>query len=48
MSKAGVGDLLMRGPFRSLDQHGATLAAADAFSGDAALVAEPLHGVDEM
>src|SRR5262245_35389185 len=37
--------------FRSrhgLDQHGAALAAADAFGGDALLDAEALHGVDEM
>src|SRR5262245_34040897 len=31
-----------------LDQHGAALAAADAFGGDALLDAEPFHGVDEM
>src|SRR5262249_35434875 len=31
-----------------LDQHGAALAAADAFGGNALLDAEPLHGVDEM
>src|SRR5262245_43573390 len=31
-----------------LDQHGAALAAADAFGGDALLDAEPLHGVDAM
>ena len=31
-----------------LDQHGAALAAADAFGGDALPDAEPLHGVDEM
>src|SRR5499433_2115584 len=31
-----------------LDQHGAALAAADAFGGDALLDAEAFHGVDEM
>src|SRR5262245_27245984 len=31
-----------------LDQHGAALAAADAFGGDALLDAAALHGVDEM
>src|SRR5262249_62404786 len=32
----------------SLDQHGAALAAADAFGGDTLPDAEALHGVDEM
>src|SRR3954462_12882055 len=31
-----------------LDQHGAAEPAADAFGGNAAPRAEPLHGVDEM
>src|SRR6266540_3996100 len=31
-----------------LEQHGAALAAADAFGGDALAHAEPLHRVDEM
>src|SRR6266436_5374136 len=31
-----------------LDQHGAALPAADAFGGDAAFGAQPLHRVDEM
>src|SRR5262245_26733200 len=31
-----------------LDQHGATLTTADAFRCNAALLAEPLHGIDEM
>src|ERR1700688_2483003 len=31
-----------------LDQHGAALPATDAFGGDAAFGAEPLHRVDEM
>src|SRR3954469_15274685 len=31
-----------------LDQHGAAKPAADAFGGNAAPRAEPLHGVDEM
>src|ERR1700730_6537214 len=31
-----------------LDQHGAALAAADAFGGDALLDAVAFHGVDEM
>src|SRR5580704_2489551 len=35
-------------PSNRFDQHGAALAAADAFGGDAALFAEPLHGIDEM
>src|SRR3984957_14077923 len=38
----------MAGPSHRLDQHGAALPAADAFGGDAALQAEPLHGVNEM
>src|SRR5580698_7192733 len=33
---------------RRFDQHGATLAAADTFGGDAALVAKTFHGVDKM
>src|SRR5262249_34687304 len=43
--------LRARPPPRSrprLNQHGAALAAADAFGGDALLDAEALHGVDEM
>ena len=44
----GAGALLMGGPSNRFDQHGAALAATDAFGGDAALQAEPLHGVDEM
>ena len=35
-------------PSNRFDQHGAALAAADAFGSDAALFAEPLHGIDEM
>ena len=31
-----------------LEQHGAAEPAADALGGDAALLAEPLHGVDQM
>ena len=31
-----------------LDQHRAALPAADAFGGDAAFQAHPLHGVDEV
>src|SRR5262249_58594119 len=31
-----------------LEQHGAALAAADAFGGDALAHAEPFHGVDEV
>src|SRR5580692_12853566 len=38
----------MCGPLNRFDQHRAALAATDTFGGDAALVAEPLHGVDEM
>src|ERR1700724_463810 len=44
----GAGEVFMRFPSHRLDQHGAALAAADAFGGDAALLAEPLHGIDEM
>ena len=47
MSKRARCRSVMRALHR-LDQHGAALAAADAFGGDAALEAEPLHGVDEM
>src|SRR5580700_380455 len=43
----GAGEVFIR-PSQRFDQHGAALAAADAFGGDAALVAEPLHGIDEM
>src|SRR5215471_7271538 len=39
---------LLRFSRHGLDQHGAALAAADAFGGDALLDAEALHGVDEM
>src|SRR5215831_5729377 len=35
-------------PSHRLDEHGAALAAADAFGGDALADAEPLHCVDEM
>src|SRR5580700_1337911 len=44
----GAGEVFMRCPSHRFDQHGAALAAADAFGGDAALVAEPLHGIDQM
>src|ERR1700731_1201806 len=43
----GAGEVFMR-PSHRFDQHGAALAAADALGGDAALIAEPLHGVDQM
>ncbi len=35
-------------PSNRLNQHGAAKAAADTFSGDAALSPEPLHRVDEI
>src|SRR3954453_16029014 len=35
-------------PSHHLDQHGTALPAADAFGGDTAPGAEPLHGVDEV
>src|SRR5262245_61056599 len=35
-------------PSHRLDEHGAALAAADAFGGDALADAEPLHCVDQM
>src|SRR5580700_5517168 len=44
----GAGEVFIGPPSHRFDQHGAALAAADAFGGDAALVAEPLHGVDQM
>src|SRR5580704_12645696 len=44
----GAGEVFMRCPSHRFDQHGAALAAADAFGGDAALIAEPLHGIDQM
>src|ERR1700722_7046697 len=43
----GAGEVFMRPSYR-FDQHGAALAAADAFGGDAAPIAEPLHGIDQM
>src|SRR5580704_5897459 len=43
----GAGEVFMRASYH-FDQHGAALAAADTFGGDAALVAEPLHGIDQM
>src|SRR5262249_12583041 len=45
---AEVGLFPPRFSWHRLDQHGAALAAADAFGGDALLDAEPLHGVDEV
>src|SRR5580700_8662326 len=42
---AGV-EVYMRSP--RFDQHGAALPTTDAFGGDAALLAKPLHGVDQM
>src|ERR1700722_2438864 len=43
----GAGEVFMRPSYR-FDQHGAALAAADAFGGDAAPIAEPFHGIDQM
>src|SRR5579862_1861357 len=44
----GAGEVFIGPPSHCFDQHGAALAAADAFGGDAALLAEPLHGVDQV
>src|SRR6202050_3296804 len=44
----GAGEVFMRRSSHRFDQHGAALAAADAFGGDAALIAEPFHGIDQM
>jgi len=38
----------MSGPSDRFDQHGPTLTTTDAFGGDAALVTQPFHGIDEM
>src|SRR5581483_11743060 len=43
-----VSVMVRRLPSNRFDQHGAALAAADAFGGDAAPLAEPLHGIDQM
>src|SRR5580704_1587158 len=50
MANVGVAacEAFIPGPSNRFDEHGAALAAADAFGGDAALLAEPLHGIDEM
>src|SRR6202035_2190451 len=44
----GAGEAFMGRSSHRFDQHGAALAAADAFGGDAALIAEPVHSVDQM
>src|SRR5580700_372538 len=44
----GAAEVFIGLPSHRFDQHRATLPAADAFGGDAALIAEPLHGVDQM
>src|SRR5579862_4859205 len=44
----GAGEVFIGPPSHCFDQHGAALPAADAFGGDAALLAEPLHGIDQM
>src|SRR5580700_1422820 len=43
-----AGEVFMDRSSHRFDQHGAALPAADTFGGDAALLAEPLHGVDQM
>src|ERR1700688_1683214 len=49
MAKIGfAGVEVFMPPLHRFDQHGAALPATDAFGGDAALIAEPLHGIDQM